>query len=430
MALWWTLAASSCGLKAAEEVATQDVGVETASDTKVEDVPGDAAGAACDGVESCMAGDGCCPAGCGYQDDLDCALCDPSVGLATPMLTCTAERPCTHPLFLYEVDQIDSPGDAPTCATSDGASGPLSLDDGPPMSWVDEDGVTRWACVHRPEGAPTRRPLLIYIHGSGGSATEVYDLTTLRAKAVDHDLGGTADGGGFVLVATQGRNLHWPTEHAQDGSKHDTFHRDLFSNRDVAFVDHLIDQLTDDEALVDPDRIYITGWSNGARFAAMYALGRHVEPTPGGHRVAAAAVYSGGDPYENIRVDHAPSCKMAPYPTVSLPFMLVSRTCDAVACDEAQLEGLVDDGFDLVPGNVAETWVTTLREEIGSPEVLWRRVGGNGQTYDGCTPASLCTTTHAGINHLRWPNGVADGGEDHEPAMLDFLREHPLNWSP
>ena len=121
---------------------------------------------------------------------------------------------------------------------------------------------------------------------------------------------------------------------------------------------------------------------------------------------------------------------MAPYPTSSLPFMLVSRTCDAVACDEAQLDALVADGFARVPGNVAETWVTTFQEVIGSPAVHWRLVGGNGLTYNGCTPASICTTTNAAINHLRWPNGVADGGDDHEPSMLAFLRDHPLDWTP
>jgi hypothetical protein len=30
------------------------------------------------------------------------------------------------------------------------------------------------------------------------------------------------------------------------------------------------------------------------------------------------------------------------------------------------------------------------------------------------------------VNHLRWPDGVADSsGRDWEPAMLDFLRLHP-----
>jgi len=37
---------------------------------------------------------------------------------------------------------------------------------------------------------------------------------------------------------------------------------------------------------VDPARIYVSSWSNGARFAALYAFARHDEGTPGGHRVA------------------------------------------------------------------------------------------------------------------------------------------------
>jgi len=31
------------------------------------------------------------------------------------------------------------------------------------------------------------------------------------------------------------------------------------------------------------------------------------------------------------------------------------------------------------------------------------------------------------LNHVRWPDGVADrSGLDHEPELLDFLRAHPL----
>jgi dienelactone hydrolase len=178
----------------------------------------------------------------------------------------------------------------------------------------------------------------------------------------------------------------------QSGSKHDTYHRDLdapSTNRDVAFVDHLIDTLVA-EGVVDPDRIYTTGHSNGARFASMYAIARHETASAGGNRVAAAAVYSGGDPFENIREGWTPSCRADPYPTSTLPHFLISRTCDGVACSEKQYEAFLDEGMPMTPGNCCEAWVETLRATIGSPVVEWQIVSGM----------------------------------DHEPLMLDFLRTH------
>ena len=395
----------------------------------------DNVGSDCAQIDECLAGDGCCPASCGYHDDLDCAVCDGSNGLVDPMLTCSVERPCTHLLGTYEwigVDTLDNAGVAPTCATHNSAvsAGRVAYDDGTPSSWVDQDGLDRWACEFRPEGTASgsKRPLLVYVHGSGGTAASVYNQTSLRTKAIDDDLSGDPARPGFILLSVQGRNLHWVTEGNQDGSKHDAFYRDLSGNRDVAFVDHLIDQRVA-EGVVDPDRIYLTGWSNGARFAAFYGIGRRGTATAGGHRVAAVAVYSGGDPYQNIRANHAPSCEQDPYPTAALPFMLVSRTCDAIACDQAQLNAFVELGFEAIPGNVAAPWVATLADAVGSNDVQWLRVTSAGQTHDGCADVgpNLCTTELAMVNHMRWPDGVADkSGTDHEPAMLEFLREHPL----
>jgi len=41
--------------------------------------------------------------------------------------------------------------------------------------------------------------------------------------------------------------------------------------------------------VVDPALIGVMGWSNGGRFAALYAIARHEKPTPGGNRAAAFA---------------------------------------------------------------------------------------------------------------------------------------------
>lgn len=72
-------------------------------------------------------------------------------------------------------------------------------------------------------------------------------------------------------------------------------------------------------------------------------------------------------------------------------------------------------------------WLEALRTRVGSPASEWDIVDGLGRRAEGCTPALLCLPAVAALNHLRWPDGVADRSDiDHEPRMLDFLRRHPL----
>jgi poly(3-hydroxybutyrate) depolymerase len=387
-------------------------------------------------ITDCDDNDGCCPMDCDYRSDADCAMCDSSVGMTIPVPLCTQDDPCTNLLPTYElqgITEITEPTFVPVCRTSDDASaeGRPFFDDGPPQTWVDVDGTTRYWCESRPAGTSSgsQRPLVIYVHGSGGTAATVYDYTLLRGRAVDFDLTGDPARPGFILVSTQGRNLHWPTADPQDGSKHDAYHRnmsDWHENRDFAFVDHIIDSLTA-EGVVDDQRIYIMGWSNGARFAGMYGISRYEEGTlVGGHPIAAVANYSGGDPYENIQLGYEPSCKQDPYPSSTVPFLLVSRSCDGVACNEdhaAKFRQTVS----VTPGNVAETWVQTLRDVILDPNVEWWIISGQGVRVRGCAPTDLCTISIAVINHVRWPDGIDDNsGIDHEPDMLTFLRDHPF----
>ena len=179
-----------------------------------------------------------------------------------------------------------------------------------------------------------------------------------------NNLSGDAGRPGYILVSVQGRNLHWPTVDPEEGSKHDSYHRNPAANRDVAFFDHLIDSLVA-EGVADPKRIYLTGWSNGARFSAYYGITRHESPTPGGNRVAAIAPYSGGDPFENIASGQAPSCKQDPYPATTLPFLLISRNCDGIACNQEQFDFFNQSGWTMTPGNQAEAWLSTLRRPDG-----------------------------------------------------------------
>jgi len=357
--------------------------------------------------------------------------CNPATGLTSPLPTC-ADVVCDRPATELGVDVVRGGTAVPLCRT-DPAWGRPVYDDGPPLRFDGLQGVTRYACRYEPPvTAPASpRPLVLFFHGGGaGMADDAYNHTSLRSKAITFELSGDPQRPGFILISVQGRNLRYPTSAPRDGHHHDFYHRDLDSpstNPDIAFADLLIDRMVATN-VVDRRRIYLMGWSNGAFFSQMYGIARHRRATPGGNHVAAVAVFSGADPFANIRQGQAPSCQLDPYPFSDLPIMIVSRSCDLVACDQAQVEGwhLTTPAN---PGQVVAPWMGDLLVKVHDQNATWRIVTGFGTLTKSCTPSFLCSLPIATINHLRWPDGVDDhSGIDHEPAMLTFLAAHP--WGP
>jgi poly(3-hydroxybutyrate) depolymerase len=352
--------------------------------------------------------------------------CDPSTGLAAALSACSATDPCAGP----GGPPITTPIDVPLCRTSD--SSRLVFDDGPPEQWLGSRGEVRYSCVFRPSGASRQspRPLVIFFHGAFGAASAVYDNTSLRARAPTYLLSGDPARPGFFLVSVQGRNLHWPASDSRDGRHHDIYYRDLKSpstNPDLENADHIIDSFVASGA-VDATRVYVMGWSNGGFFAQLYGIGRHEVPTPGRHHVAAVAVYSAADPFNNIQIGESPPCRLNPYPHSRVPILLIGRACDLVPCDEAQFEGLAAQGVTLAPGFVVQTWVSELATLVGDSLVTSLTVTGDGKMISTCTAAAFCQSSLAILNHLHWPDGISDGsGMDYEPMMLDFLRANPAS---
>lgn len=359
--------------------------------------------------------------------------CDPATGLVRPLPTCSQQFPCTR--IAPELPQmpITSPSDPISCADSRWTAR---------REWT-LDSVTRQACFFRPSGAGpgSRRSLVVWFHPGGVGGDVAEQETHLLDKAATS---------GFLLAVVQGRNLHFPTTAPRDGRHHDFYFRDLRSpsfNPDIASADRLIDDIVA-EGAVDPRRIYVMGWSNGAFFGQLYAIARHQTSTPGGSRVAAAAVFAAGDPFDDIERDPftgqlwegPPSCRLQTVPGSAVPILLLHRTCDlAVPCGPSDLAC-----FGSEPGFVTSTWIASAPGQ-GLTGLVGHLIGGveRGASIDtdqaSCTTitncdTSLCTSnpTSSGclclVNHLRWPDGVygSGGGIDREPLMLDFLRLHPL----
>jgi hypothetical protein len=364
--------------------------------------------------------------GCGENNHSD-SLCATGIGLSHPSPTCSIDEVCLdlvpiYAMFSPTTTYLDTPSDEPVCETSERglATGRPYYNDGSARSWVDADGVNRYWCEARPPGASTHstRPLVIWITGSGGSAGGLYDTTSLRDKQQTFNLSRDPERPGFILVSIQPRNLHWPTVDSQDGTKSEIYYRDFYApstNTDIAFIDHIIDALVS-EGVVDSDRIYLMGWSNGARFSALYSISRHEQMTPGGNHVAAVANYSGGNPYASFDYDR-PECALYELPKSSIPFFMISRQCDLVACD-----GNTD--LNIIPGNVAEPWISSLKNDVGA-DVTWQLIDSAGNLKTSCASAAECTESDALFGHLHWPDGLDDaGGIDHEPTMLQYLAEH------
>ncbi len=357
-------------------------------------------------------------------DDPPAPDCTSDVGVVEPLASCSEAAPCTEVSSTDDRTSIDQASEVPLCASTE--EDRPAFDDGPPELWTDPDGVVRATCRYTPDGAgpDSLRPLVVFMHGAFGSADDVYDFTSLRTKAPLFDLTGDGDRPGFVLLSVQGRNLHWPTTDARDGSHHDIFHRDLGSpsaNPDVANLDRLIDDAVQTGA-VDPARIYLTGWSNGGFFAQLYAIARHERGTPEGNTVAGAAVFSAADPFHEAQRGEQPSCRLDPYPSSQVPLFIVGRACDLIACDAAQEADLLSADVPVAPGAVVGPWMDDLQSRVGDDQVQRRIINGVGQTVDSCAGPVLCGPVLATLGHVRWPDGVADGsGEDHEADMLGFL---------
>ncbi|MGV8883961.1 MAG: alpha/beta hydrolase family esterase [Microbacteriaceae bacterium] len=140
------------------------------------------------------------------------------------------------------------------------------------------DGLDRTYLLHAPQRAVADAPLplLLVIHGAGGNATRAEAATRMTALA---------DADGFIVAYPQGTQAadvagEYSWNAGACCAKPVTQNID-----DVAFIDAMIDDIATDYP-VDPQRIYIAGFSNGGMLA--YRLACELD-----RPVAGIAVVSG-----------------------------------------------------------------------------------------------------------------------------------------
>lgn len=297
--------------------------------------------------------------------------------------------------------------------------------------WADANGTERYACLYEPVSATpdNKLPLLVYLHPSLFGAGRTLRRTNLLDFLNRFPLNGDSKRPGFILLAPQGRRTAhyypWPDN---SGLGWDNWYRQLApsgsvrlgsatyrENVDAATIDHFVARETA-TGKVDTSRIYVTGWSNGAAMAYLYALNR---PT-----VAAVAAYSGPNPFgafsdpcpQKPVAGRAPNNRRIGLLNPHVSIMQIRNSCD--------LAGLCPNAAQLTAElraagvEVEDIVIDSSRRRVTA---CWSYCGTNpyGDTSFFSSPLGWSLGL---FHHLRWPTGWT-------AAMLAFLRDHPLDTS-
>lgn len=300
--------------------------------------------------------------------------------------------------------------------------------------WKDYDGIDRYACLYQPKashtsskllGPVTKLPMIVYLHPSLFSAGWI-TLTNLLNYQDSVSLTGDPKQTGYIVLAPEGRKTtHYYPFPDNKGIGWDNWYRQLNPagevtvgnskfrpNVDALAIDHFIAEQVA-AGSVDTARIYISGWSNGAAMAILYALNRPA--------IASAAVYSAPNPFGAL-VDSCPQTPVAGHPADNhqiqifnphVPTMHIHNACDisGICPNGEQLTAQLRAAGVSVDGVLLDSYrhrVDACSNNCGTDP--------NGGSLG---LANIWGGTVGTINHARWPS-------DWTPAMLDFFRSHPL----
>jgi len=243
-----------------------------------------------------------------------------------------------------------------------------------------QNGVERYACLNLPAQARETKtgrkwPLIIYLHASETTPESLYKSGKTLYDAHDtYALSDDESVRGFILLAPEARRaMAWPGTHGATatGFRWDEWYRDPNTNLDAAAIDHFLDAAMA-TGLVDPRRIYVFGWSNGAFTAALYGVWR-------GERIAAIGQYAGASPWAR------PPCPVPMPPGPQVPILLIRNLCDSV-----------------VPCSETNEWIGDLTAAHWPFEwySLWDS-GAEAPRSEGC--AKNCSKLQGVHDHIRWP---------------------------
>jgi poly(3-hydroxybutyrate) depolymerase len=294
----------------------------------------------------------------------------------------------------------------PPCATQ----GPVGLAyaTGVNCRTLDLDGQQRRFEVYVPANVLASAPVVFMFHGSGGSGGQFLNISGWREQADRRGLIAVFPTGARYRITETGRlSTKWADfDLADDIEELETPPAD-----DVGFVD---DMLADLEAglSIDTHRIYASGFSNGAGFAARLAVDRA--------ETFAAVAFSGG----GLQEVHAPS---RPVPTYSTIGTLDDRV---LAQTDPPLTELPLDPVSILTNPRLDSYLSTALQTLGLDEGLYGVLAqphstsfrwpatGNGPVFRF---AMLDGVTHQYANGTNNPGGFAAA-----PEFAAFFAEHRL----
>ena len=166
---------------------------------------------------------------------------------------------------------------------------------------MEYDGLQRRYRLYLPAGGTYHGdlPLLIALHGGGGTGKRMVDLTRGAFNSL-------AEAEQFIVAYPDAYKRHWNDGRTGLPPKYRAHRQNI---DDVGFISALIDTLVRTHR-ADPRRVYVTGMSNGALMSHRLAMEL-------GHKIAAAAPVCGNIPV-NLRVE----------PQVPVALILINGTED------------------------------------------------------------------------------------------------------
>ena len=167
---------------------------------------------------------------------------------------------------------------------------------------ITHNGLKRTYLIHIPPDNKSRpMPLVIALHGGGGTGSRMEKLTKDGFNRL-------SDKEGFIVVYPDGIEKHWNDGRSVKAAGWRAHKENV---DDVGFISAMIEHLVKEQN-VDPERVYITGVSNGALMASRLAC----EKT---EKIAAIALVAG-----TIAEDFVSRCS----PSRPIPVLMMHGTKD------------------------------------------------------------------------------------------------------
>ena len=230
----------------------------------------------------------------------------------------------------------------------------------------------RYYQLHVPQGLTgTQVPLLLSLHGAGSNGTEDEYFTGWSQFADAHD---------FIVA--------YPDAQGYPFGVWDPY---TPNSADVTFVRQVANDISGSWC-VDPQRIYVDGWSNGAVMSQRVACNA-------ADQFAAATSYAGGDP---TALGAAAPCKPSRPISVGLLAGQEDFTFAGLAQNTNEWSGI--DGCSSPPTQESDTYGSTSTYACAAGTEVFSRVVNN--------------TSH------NWPFGAQ--GADQRARMWAFYQANPL----